>query len=71
MAPHEECVNGQVTITAINLLCFGGFCALADDPSKPWRLRTELFQRPVALVGMVFGGLRACPWGSIENIDFP
>jgi len=30
-------VTLEATIAAINLLCFGGFRAAADDPPKPWR----------------------------------
>ena len=44
----EECVNVRYNISAINLSCFGGFRSLADDPPKPWRLRTEALQRPGA-----------------------
>jgi hypothetical protein len=31
----EECVTLEATITAMNLLCFGGFRIAADDPPKP------------------------------------
>jgi hypothetical protein len=37
----RECVNGRYTISAINLSCFGGFRSRADDPPKPWHLRSE------------------------------
>jgi hypothetical protein len=44
----EECVTLEATIAAMNLLRFGGFRIAADDPPKPWRLRTEALQRPGA-----------------------
>ena len=44
----EECVTLAATVTAIKLLCFGGFRQPADDPPKPWRLRAEALQRPRA-----------------------
>jgi len=33
----EECVTLEATIVAMNLLCFGGFRTVEDDPPKPWR----------------------------------
>ena len=52
----EECVTPEATIAAMDLLCFGGFRTAADDPPKPWRLRSEAqLQRPGAQVGMYFG----------------
>jgi len=44
----EECVALAAIVTAMDLLCFGGFRQAADDPPKPWRLRTEALQRPGA-----------------------
>ena len=32
----------------ISLLCFGGFRCRADGPTKPWGLRFDLLQRPLA-----------------------
>ena len=44
----EECITLAAIVTAIDLLGFGGFRQPADDPPKPWRLRTEALQRPGA-----------------------
>jgi len=33
----EECVTVKAAIAAMNLLCFGGFRTVADDPPKPRR----------------------------------
>jgi len=33
----EDCVTLAATVTAIDVLCFGGFRQPADDPPKPWR----------------------------------
>jgi hypothetical protein len=35
----EECVTLEATIATMNLLCFGGFGTVADDPPKPRRTR--------------------------------
>ena len=64
----EECVTVDIKLSAINLLCFGGFRSRADDPPKLWRARSDLpaaakagfakagsLQRPGAQVGLVFG----------------
>ena len=44
----EECATPDRDVPAIPLARFGGFRCRADDPTKPWCLRTELFQRPLA-----------------------
>jgi hypothetical protein len=44
----EECVTPVESKTTIHPLSFGGFRSLADDPPKPWRLRTEALQSPGA-----------------------
>jgi hypothetical protein len=33
----EECVTLEAAIVAMNLLCFGGFRTVEDDPPKAWR----------------------------------
>jgi len=44
----EECFNARDSNAMINVSRFGGFCSSADDPPKPWCLRTEALQRPGA-----------------------
>ena len=47
--------NSGWRLSGVSLPCFGGFRCRADDPTKPWLLRTESFQRPLAQSGMVIG----------------
>ena len=40
--------NSGWGLSGVFLACFGGFRCRADDPTKPWCLLTESFQRPLA-----------------------
>ena len=60
--PVGECVSGVCANLEPRDHCFGGFRPLADNPPKPWHLRSEALRRVFL---WRYHGLT--PWGSLNK----